>query len=924
MSVNNQITLVRFDKTYQKQEEKRPFPLDKNGIVSYDEAKHYLTNKQFNSLHFQINDGFIYPLYVDFDTLPLDYKQNELINAIISVYPFIKGDDISICQRVKPKDNKYHSIHLHIKSYYADTATQKKIWIDFQKKTGYAIDETVYCRKVFRLPFQQKPYKYPAELKANTTPFIPDSEMIIVKGELIDFLFVGQDGCEPFPNEYVPLSDVNEIVKTQKRVVLKAKTITKKIAEEIEPKDDDVISIADSELSSASTQPFEITEKYYRGMLDCLSQDTCDDQKKWRNIIYATKTSCPQFEDILYEWCLNWSKIKSGEKCESDMRSDFVYQFKRDYKQMTYKTIRYYAIDDNREKYEKLISSIKKERNGENDDMSVMSGDNEYFYWNNYRDAYEIANYLVRHLKKEGNFKIQKTSTKPICFYLNPKNNLWITQEIDHYILKKMRDGLKREYEMIKKLDDDEIRMMLGITGKKSEMVNVDAELMKNYNNRGICINQLNSQIIKLIVAEETQELIDNTFGDKLDTKAGCFAFSNGVYNVKEKEPDLAFTEGFKKDDYISKPNPFPYEKTYDQDAMNYVIQKITEIANNDGEHFNFIMRCIAVSLCADPERLKAQHFFSFYGAKGSNGKSALFNILNGIFPEYVCKINKEFITEKTTKAHKFLVKFKKNRMIFITEAPDENTKIDLSLVKEITGEAQIDNEVMYSTSESIRIIGKLIIFSNHLLQIVDSNNPTKIVDAGIKRRFLQQAFNARFLYNYQYEDEMNKIDGNEEQKEKGMAEKLLFKIDDAFETKLKSEQKYITALYHLIIKTSTELYKEGFRVPDYVLKQSEETIKNKNPIADFFEETFDVCQGEIVSKTQFTQLYNEYYKKNIKFDRTIWTKLVINLQSLHSEITYNSTKMGKAPYSKCQGVLQNIKVKEIKEITECDDEKEK
>lgn len=920
MSVNNQITLVRFDKTYQKQEEKRPFPLDKNGIVSYDEAKYYLTNKQFNSLHFQINDGFIYPLYVDFDTLPLDYKQNELINAIISVYPFIKEDDISICQRVKPKDNKYHSIHLHIKSYYADTATQKKIWIDFQKKTGYAIDETVYCRKVFRLPFQQKPYKNPAELKANTTPFIPDSEMIIVKGELIDFLFVGQDGCEPFPNEYVPLSDVNEIVKTQKRVVLKAKTITKKIAEEIEPKDDDVISIADSELSSASTQPFEITEKYYRGMLDCLSQDTCDDQKKWRNIIYATKTSCPQFEDILYEWCLNWSKIKSGEKCESDMRSDFVYQFKRDYKQMTYKTIRYYAIDDNREKYEKLISSIKKERNGENDDMSVMSGDNEYFYWNNYRDAYEIANYLVRHLKKEGHFKIQKTSTKPICFYLNPKNNLWITQEIDHYILKKMRDGLKREYEMIKKLDDDEIRMMLGITGKKSEMVNVDAELMKNYNNRGICINQLNSQIIKLIVAEETQELIDNAFGDKLDTKAGCFAFSNGVYNVKTD----TFTEGFKKDDYISKPNPFPYEKTYDKDAMNYVIKKIKEIANNDKEQFNFIMRCIAVSLCADPERLKAQHFFSFYGAKGSNGKSALFNILNGIFPEYVCKINKEFITEKTTKAHKFLVKFKKNRMIFITEAPDENTKIDLSLVKEITGEAQIDNEVMYSTSESIRIIGKLIIFSNHLLQIVDSNNPTKIVDAGIKRRFLQQAFNARFLYNYQYEDEMNKIDGNKEQKEKGMAEKLLFKIDDAFETKLKSEQKYITALYHLIIKTSTELYKEGFRVPDYVLKQSEETIKNKNPIADFFEETFDVCQGEIVSKTQFTQLYNEYYKKNIKFDRTTWTKLVINLQSLHSEITYNSTKMGKAPYSKCQGVLQNIKVKEIKEITECDDEKEK
>ena len=282
-------------------------------------------------------------------------------------------------------------------------------------------------------------------------------------------------------------------------------------------------------------------------------------------------------------------------------------------------------------------------------------------------------------------------------WYVLDKNNLWKKQtEPSYYIIEELRkyidlSQLKTAYQ-ITKTDGDE----------KDKLIKINKAYLSSY--AEINASSKQSQIKAFL----RTLLCDNKFSEKLDITPDVLAFNNGIMNVQT----LVFREGILPDDFITDTIPHPYQKPCPEKRkeLDAIIQKIL---NNNEEHAEYYKRVLGHTMLGRPNLEKCMYFFvdKTTESKGNNGKSLIMEFLTGLMPNYVMKTSSKTLEEGNAKVHKQIAKMKGKRIVWMDELSPK--KQDPEIMKVISDGTTINNEIMFGTSELVKIMFKIFCLLN-------------------------------------------------------------------------------------------------------------------------------------------------------------------------------------------------------------------
>ena len=297
---------------------------------------------------------------------------------------------------------------------------------------------------------------------------------------------------------------------------------------------------------------------------------------------------------------------------------------------------------------------------------------------------------------------LRYSSVTTTWYYLN-ESNLWVASK-------------KPNVYMVVRAMQRKIQAELDIVGEKiGEETNDDAEarlwkerteLARHYNAVG------KTSYTKQVVNHLETLLLDEVFASKLDDTEGTLVFRNGILDLRTEE----FRDGFLSDDMISTTLAHEYQKeSFDVDKMRELRGYLKQILNNNEEHLEYYLCCLGHAFTGSSSKVKGLYFIidATEGGTGDNGKSFFFDILSTVFPELVGKTQYSLIEDGNKTVHKQLKKLDRKRLVFIDEGNQKAFRADL--LKEIANGGSLENQILFGTTELLRITWKLFICSNHL-----------------------------------------------------------------------------------------------------------------------------------------------------------------------------------------------------------------
>ncbi len=216
---------------------------------------------------------------------------------------------------------------------------------------------------------------------------------------------------------------------------------------------------------------------------------------------------------------------------------------------------------------------------------------------------------------------------------------------------------------------------------------------------------------------------------DSFNLKTYKLSVGNGTVNLKTGK--------------LEKPDPKDYF-TLHTDVYYYphycrprrFIKFLNEIFEGDSELIAYFQRAMGYCITGDTS---AQVFFVFHG-DGANGKSTLVNILNEVLKDYAGQFDSYALAEKNDgsgKANPVVIDNQSKRYVIVSEK-NEGTRLDVALVKAISGGDNISARRLFENNIIIKPTYKLIFVTNFLPNI-------NWDDDGIKRRYRIVPFNAKF-----------------------------------------------------------------------------------------------------------------------------------------------------------------------------------
>lgn len=234
-------------------------------------------------------------------------------------------------------------------------------------------------------------------------------------------------------------------------------------------------------------------------------------------------------------------------------------------------------------------------------------------------------------------------------------------------------------------------------------------------------------------VMKECSELFYvEKFEEQLDSNTNLICFDNGVYDIDNDE----FRDG-RPDDCIS----FSTKNNYIQyNPFNAVISEINtylEQVLTKSIIREYVLKLFATFITGE---VKEQKFYIWTGS-GSNSKSKLVELFEKSFGEYCCKFPITLLTQKrvaSNAANSELARAKGKRFACLQE-PSEDEKINIGLMKELSGGDKIMTRALYKEPFEFYPQFKMLLLCNHL-PLVPSD------DGGTWRRIRVVEFTSKFV----------------------------------------------------------------------------------------------------------------------------------------------------------------------------------
>lgn len=265
---------------------------------------------------------------------------------------------------------------------------------------------------------------------------------------------------------------------------------------------------------------------------------------------------------------------------------------------------------------------------------------------------------------------------------------------------------------------------------------NPDKEIFINRSKKVQEINlKLGNTSYKEQVMKESAELFyDPKFYEKLDSRNELIAFENGIYDLR----NLEFREG-RPEDYISLSTGVNYQE---YDDSNSVIQEIytffSQVLPKEDVR-KYVLTLLATFMNGSTGNEK----FHIWTGSGGNGKSKVIELFESSLGSYCSKLPITVLTQKrpaSNSAAPEMLRTKGRRFVCLQE-PDDNEKIMVGCMKELTGGDKIQARGLYKEPVEFKPQFKMLLTCNHLPTVPSD-------DGGTWRRIRLVEFESKFVEN--------------------------------------------------------------------------------------------------------------------------------------------------------------------------------
>jgi phage/plasmid-associated DNA primase len=277
------------------------------------------------------------------------------------------------------------------------------------------------------------------------------------------------------------------------------------------------------------------------------------------------------------------------------------------------------------------------------------------------------------------------------------------------------------------------------------------------------------------------------------------------------------------------------------------------------------------LSLC-----LSGEHPEKLFVANGGgrNGKGLLNELMFMLLGGYAYKLSIEVLTKdvKKTGANPELANMNKKRMVVSSE-PEDGTKIQMGITKEITGCNEISARGLYSANTLTKLVCTLIIECNKKLLLSGR------MDTSVLERIVDIPFESTFVSNPEDVDESRGIyQGN-----------TLYKTDAW-------QKEHACAMFHFILENAEKtLY-----VPERIKNLSKQYVLGSDEMYSWVMETYEPTEDTLFVKLKdIFDLYkaSDLYSNLTKLERrnlnkTAFSELISHHIVLKKQFRNNKVKI--------------------------------
>lgn len=410
--------------------------------------------------------------------------------------------------------------------------------------------------------------------------------------------------------------------------------------------------------------------------------------------------------------------------------------------------------------------------------------------------------------------------TNTTWYYYNTEHNRWIRDDKGINLKSKISTEVYNEFKKI-------------VTDFQNKSDDAGDEYSEKAQKISGVMFKLKDTPFKSNLMHECSELFydtDKTFLDKLDSNNNFLGCNNGVYDLNLQ----TFRKG-RPEDYVSRTTKIdyiPYDpKSISINEINHMLKSMFIIKNVR----DYVMKRCGSFLSGSTQ----DESFDIFSGGGGNGKSKFMELMENALGDYCCKLPITLLTGKRSSSNSAtpdLARTKGVRLACLQE-PDTNTKLNVGLMKELTGGDTIQARALYSEPFEFKPQFKLVLCCNDKPELPPH-------DEGTWRRVK----NTEFITAYRPRPDEKSA--------------LQFAIDTSLSEKF---EQWAEPFLSILIHYNTRYQEEKLEQPDEILEYTDEYRATGNQFRDFINErTEDSANSrKIIGISEMYKIYKEWHKDN-------------------------------------------------------------
>jgi len=343
-------------------------------------------------------------------------------------------------------------------------------------------------------------------------------------------------------------------------------------------------------------------------------------------------------------------------------------------------------------------------------------------------DMYDTDDYLSDlffDLEKD-NIKIVNSKTIYIW-----EDVLRIWRKRSKFPIKKISKSIEEHIKKIGQAISSKYQKLLETKGEDDDQTKLYQKQINKLSSINTAI-QDNTKCKKVYSMAESL-LTDEEFEDKLNQQQMLLPIRyNSVVDLR-----TGMTRARKREDMFTFEIPVEWN-CHTKEDMDWVNNLILGLSNEDVDVFNFMKVWLGYGITAS---VKEQKFLIIYGENGSSGKSSLQSLIQSCLGKFFAPVQKDVFLQGARSASQgqttFLMALKGKRQAWYSEI-DEDTKLNESMIKQITGGDCVSGREMYGTADKFNPTFKLTFITNH--------KPNITTDPALKRRLMFLENKIRFV----------------------------------------------------------------------------------------------------------------------------------------------------------------------------------